>query len=877
MTGKKKLRVFPPWDLLRGRDVFRDSFLLREELDSALVQHWAPNCGTFSRARERPIPGVANAPVPLRSDKYPKGIPSVLRDLPPAKRRKVELDTSMAEMAAIECLSAHKSGRYFSLENPKNSIARCLESWEELEKAEGVFSTEYHACMFRECRRRKSQILIHNIPHLKGKIGKLCPSSGRCKRTGLPHLSWKPRVVGGKVTSFATSDEREYPAGFCEEYAAAIKSMKDLSSATFLEVFSGENAPLSVSVAAVWGVPLPKPEESLVGQGGKFVEFSEPTPRELPEGLQAGVPAIDTPEIPGASNPENSHYREAAVQAGKQPSYGKRRQLVPDGLQSPSKHLEVSKKLSHPFDSLQILKSDHRRALEAIKSSPQELVNRRFESLDMIKKWELELRVPQKEKNKGAAWTARKLGCKPNTLLMERLQELLLIEDTRIPDLCLSGLRITGEASQSPFFDTFIVPPSMSGKEFFSSMRERSLRMVERVKFMAQKGDPALAKAIWEKTQKEVRKGTMGPPLTLEQVVHKYGHDFQVTPSFGLEQGVDESGAPKFRRIDDYTASGVNPSAHRMQKVPMCMIDYIGVMIRAAAEISDSVSFATDDMASAYRQVPLAPADVKYAITGVYDPTSQKVWLHEMYGQPFGAGHAVPNFCRIAEWLARCLQRLFHIHIDHFFDDFFIVEPPATIRSAIHCMRESFKLLGFTLDPEKSQGPSPTCAILGIVFDTTSLDSQGVIRMVPKPSRVHNLQRIIDLVLKRRELSPSLAASMVGKFGFLCSTLFGKVGRCCTGPLRQRQYSALAFHKLSSDMIISLNLMRSFLSSAPSRELRLRHRSPILLYTDASDVPDRSPQRLLGAFLFDPLDGSHLYSSWPVPNEVVAKWIPKKS
>ena len=57
MTGKRKLRVFPPWDLLRGRDVFRDSFLLREELDSALVQHWAPNCGTFSRARERPIRG----------------------------------------------------------------------------------------------------------------------------------------------------------------------------------------------------------------------------------------------------------------------------------------------------------------------------------------------------------------------------------------------------------------------------------------------------------------------------------------------------------------------------------------------------------------------------------------------------------------------------------------------------------------------------------------------------------------------------------------------------------------------------------------------------------------------------------------------------
>ena len=163
--------------------------------------------------------------------------------------------------------------------------------------------------------------------------------------------------------------------------------------------------------------------------------------------------------------------------------------------------------------------------------------------------------------------------------------------------------------------------------------------MIERVKFMAQKGDPKLASAIWEKTQKEVKKGTMGPPLTISQVEQRYGPDFQVTPSFGLEQGVNEAGAPKYRRIDDYTASGVNPSAHRTQKVPMCMVDYIGVMIRAAAQVDTNIHFATEDMASAYRQVPLDPRDVRYAITGVYDPSSGEVWLHEMYmANPLGQG-----------------------------------------------------------------------------------------------------------------------------------------------------------------------------------------------------------------------------------------------
>ena len=43
--------------------------------------------------------------------------------------------------------------------------------------------------------------------------------------------------------------------------------------------------------------------------------------------------------------------------------------------------------------------------------------------------------------------------------------------------------------------------------------------------------------------------------MTWEEVVGKYQDDFQVALSFGLEQGTDESGAPKFRRIDDHSAS----------------------------------------------------------------------------------------------------------------------------------------------------------------------------------------------------------------------------------------------------------------------------------------------------------------------------------
>ena len=108
----------------------------------------------------------------------------------------------------------------------------------------------------------------------------------------------------------------------------------------------------------------------------------------------------------------------------------------------------------------------------------------------------------------------------------------------------------------------------------------------------------------------------------------------------------------------------------------MTMVDYVAALIRFAyTTLNCKVSLATEDMKSAYRQAALLPEHVRFAITAVYNPFSEKVDLHEIYGQPFGAGHAVPNFCRVAEWLSRLIARCFRLAVDHFFDDFFVVEP----------------------------------------------------------------------------------------------------------------------------------------------------------------------------------------------------------
>ena len=888
-------RVKRPWDLLLGRDVFRDRVSLDADLDDSLLAHWAPNCGTFSRARERPIKGVRNPPKPLRSTVYPKGIPHVLVSLPKAKLSKLVNDTKMADLAAENCANRHLNSLFFSLEHPLNSIARHLPSWIYLESLPGVFATEYHACMFEGCKRRKRQILIHNAAELHDAVSRICKSESRCSRTGERHLGWKPQVLEGRVKSFSTGEEREYPKGFCESYAAGVSRLADRlgSSITFVEIFSGPHAPLSKAVAESleddeYTTPesLKDVDQYIISEASKIEDLKVTAGKSLEPGETKRVTNLNR-DLPGSSQskesvglqPEVDRSRNEAVQAGKQPSYGKRQQLIPDGLGDPLKHLELAKQLPHPFDAENAVKADHVNNISFVADRKSKLVIEfRLKALHELQQMADGCRRRQIQANSCAAWTAKKLGLKIQTELMKQLQQTHLIEDTDVPRICLEGANITGKALESPFFEEWDVPPKLNEEEFHKTKRERSLSSIDRVKRMAQAGSVELAEAIHAKTGKEVAKQTMGPPMSWEQIDDLFQGDFQVVPSFGLEQG-GPGVEKKFRRIDDHTAAGNNLQAHRRQKVPMAMVDYLGALVKVVARKTgkSDLRLATEDMTGAYRQVPLAPQDVRYSVTGVYNPHTRRVDLHLMYGQPFGAGHAVPNFCRVAEWIARLLQRRFRLIVDHFFDDFWLVEPAELADSAMFVLRECFAILGFQLDGEKSQTPSSVQAVLGVLFNTQALAHEKIFHVQAKPSRVANLTRLIDKVLSEDSLSPTLAASIVGKFGFLCSTLFGKVGRCCTAALRHRQYSNTSFLGLTEPIKLSLHLMKEFLQLVPSREIKLEAQQPLLVYTDASDVPHRTPQHVVGAVIFDPIDSALEYSSWAVPEQIVTKWLERSN
>eukprot|EP00971_Amphidinium_carterae_P228538 4532902-Amphidinium_carterae.1 len=122
-------------------------------------------------------------------------------------------------------------------------------------------------------------------------------------------------------------------------------------------------------------------------------------------------------------------------------------------------------------------------------------------------------------------------------------------------------------------------------------------------------------------------------------------------------------------------------------------------------------------MSKAYRQVPVSDSNLSCCVVLLADPAAGAVRYFLLYAQPFGAALSVGNFCRVAEWITRVARRFFHLAIEHFYDDFFQVEPTRTAIVAQRCLHELFSVLGFVLDPTKSQAPSQNAVVLGVHFD----------------------------------------------------------------------------------------------------------------------------------------------------------------
>ena len=164
--------------------------------------HFAPPCGTASRAREKRI-YAGYDPKPLRTDAEPDG----LSGLPERDQTRVNQANTLYEFVANACLKLSAMGIEWSIENPKNSLL-WLTSWMLKLKAGAEFNeVHFQHCMHGGTRDKRTMLWVSSNFDLSALFA-ACDG----KHT---HTPWG--VSAGR--GFATAQERNYPALLCSRWA----------------------------------------------------------------------------------------------------------------------------------------------------------------------------------------------------------------------------------------------------------------------------------------------------------------------------------------------------------------------------------------------------------------------------------------------------------------------------------------------------------------------------------------------------------------------------------------------------------------------------------------------------------------------------------
>ena len=197
---------------------------IEAEKEELLHVHFAPSCGTASRAREK-----APGPPPLRSDAHPNGLPHL------SQRDRERVEEANASYRAMVNLASFvvTLGISFSIENPKNSLF-----WKCACVVQFLGSLpNFHVCEFQHCmhggRRNKFTHWLSFNPRRPSvdmfqSLHLLCDNSHE-------HASWAPYKNEYGQLVFPTAGEAAYPELLCDRVASILKAEAMQSGYVFPE------------------------------------------------------------------------------------------------------------------------------------------------------------------------------------------------------------------------------------------------------------------------------------------------------------------------------------------------------------------------------------------------------------------------------------------------------------------------------------------------------------------------------------------------------------------------------------------------------------------------------------------------------------------
>ena len=305
-------------------------------------------------------------------------------------------------------------------------------------------------------------------------------------------------------------------------------------------------------------------------------------------------------------------------------------------------------------------------------------------------------------------------------------------------------------------------------------------------------------------------------------------------PRFEVDQG------SKKRAVADGRRSGHNDHVWAHEKIDLCGPTQPGAQVRVLYEELQAAGVTTDeikkltyqtggeDMPDAYRWSPVRDEDHNVNIVGMFSPDADVLpdpsyaWLFQiLWGHVFGLMAAVLNFNRWPRFLQAVGRRLLFVLISLYFDDANIGDLGIGDGYAQEAVQQMFAVFGAPLAAHKCLPMSSSNDFLGLVHNVSTVFQTGQVHFVPRARTLAKAVAIVVSALESDFLSPATASKLRGVVTFLSCGVFGKLGRACQHPLRQRQYSDTAPFTLSFRLRRCLQLLLAILRDAPPRVMKI--------------------------------------------------------
>ena len=235
-----------------------------------LWAHFAPSCGTASRARGRPLPKLAKlgikVPQPLRSDKQPLG----LDGLAGTDKIKAETANITYDSTCLLVRLCHSYAIAVSLENPENSLFWKIPVVILLLEELGGHMTYFDNCCHGGTRKKGTAWW--------STVDWFTCLAARCDGSHF-HQKWNAELVDGKVL-FPTHLEAAYPVLLCARLAAIAKIKAIDMGAVEIQNLEQQtqHAPSSQHRILLDMLPRGRKFKPLVSEFGQYEKWAVPRP-----------------------------------------------------------------------------------------------------------------------------------------------------------------------------------------------------------------------------------------------------------------------------------------------------------------------------------------------------------------------------------------------------------------------------------------------------------------------------------------------------------------------------------------------------------------------------------------------------------------------